>query len=78
MKLTFFINQEKAIEWNLSYSECIVVDLFSHLPKWADSYQKIEDDIWYFFAKPKMLTEAPLLGNKVDTVYRICKSLEEK
>lgn len=61
MKLSLYINQEKALEWGLSGSECFLVDLFSHLPKWADSHTVIDEEIWYFFAKPKILKEAPIL-----------------
>jgi hypothetical protein len=36
MKYIFYINQEKAIEWDLSFSECCLIDLFINLPKWSD------------------------------------------
>ena len=78
MKYTIFINQTKVIEWWLNTSEAILVDLFSHLPKWAEKYQIINNEIWYFFSKKKILNEVPMLGDKVDTIYRICKKLEEK
>nr|DAP93335.1 MAG TPA: hypothetical protein [Caudoviricetes sp.] len=55
-----------------------MVDLFSHLPSWAEKYQIINNEIWYFFSKKKILHEAPILGNKIDTIYRICKKLQAK
>lgn len=61
MKLSIYINQEKAIEWGLNTSQCILVDLFASLSSWADIAKEIDGEIWYFFAKPKMLKEAPML-----------------
>lgn len=78
MKLSIYINQVKSIEWWLNKTEAILVDLFSKLPLWADSNKTIWNDIYYFFAKPKILKECPILWDKIDTIYRVCKSLENK
>ena len=78
MKYHILINQTKVLEWRLNMSEAILVDLFSHLPSWADKYQIINNEIWYFFSKKKILEEVPMLGDKIDTIYRICKKLQEK
>ena len=78
MKKTIYINQEKAIEWGLSFPEASIIDLFCKLPLWADGKQREDWKIRYFFAKPKILKELPLLNCELDTVYRYCKKLVEK
>lgn len=76
MKYNFYINQIKALEWWLSFSECCLIDLFSHLPKWAN-VEIINWEVWYFFSKNKILEEAPLLSRwwKINTVYKQLKRL---
>lgn len=76
MKYNFYINQVKALEWWLSFSECCLIDLFSHLPKWAD-VEIIDWEVWYFFSKNKILDEAPLLSKwwKINTIYKQLKRL---
>ena len=75
MKWNIYINQKKAIEWELSFAESILVDLFTAMPLWAEN-----DNWWYFFAKPKILEEAPMLSKKgnIDTIYKQIKGLVEK
>lgn len=78
MKFTITINQEKAIEWGLNLQQSSLIDLFLLLPQWADA-EVIDGEVWYFFAKPKMLEEMPILSKngKVDTIYRQVKALQE-
>lgn len=79
MKYNINLNQLKMVEWGLSFSEWCLVDLFSHLPTWADE-EIIDWKIWYFFSKNKILDEMPVLSPtwKIDTVYRQAKSLVDK
>lgn len=61
MKYSIYINQTKAVEWGINLQEATLIELFSHLPTWAEP-EIIEGEIWYFFAKPKILEEAPILS----------------
>ena len=72
MKYNIYINQKKAIEWELSFAESILVDLFTHMPSWAES-----ENWWWFFSKNKILEEAPILSKKgnIDTIYKQAKQL---
>lgn len=79
MKFSLNINQQKMLEFWLSFSEACLVDLFSYLPTWADE-EIINSKTWYFFSKNKILEEAPVLSKNwnVDTVYRQLKKLVDK
>lgn len=79
MKYQVNINVEKCIAWELSLQEAVLVDLFVNLPSWADN-KIIDGDTWYFFAKPKILEELPILSEKgsIDTVYRQTRKLIDK
>ena len=61
MKYSIFINQTKALEWGINLQEATLIDLFSHMPTWAKP-EVIENEIWYFFAKNKILDECPILS----------------
>lgn len=77
MKFTILINQVKANEWNLNLSQAVLFAFCYELPSWADKVF-INNEIYYFASKNKIVNEMPLLGDKVDTIYRLLKQLEEK
>lgn len=77
MRYNILINQVKAKEWELNLQQAFVFSFFYELPSWADSI--IEDDkVYYFASKNKAIEELPILTEKIDTMYRIYKQVEEK
>lgn len=77
MKYYISINQVKAVEWELSSSEAIVM-------AWLYSFSVVADRLeyngnTYFFAnRTKALEEIPIVSDKADTIYRLYKSLGNK
>lgn len=76
MKYSIYINQVKAIEWRLNLTEASVFAFCYELPSWANS-SNINGEIWYQYAKTKIINEYPLLTSKPDTIYRVLKRLEK-
>jgi hypothetical protein len=77
MKYTILIDNIKAIEWDLNIQEAYLFAWIYTVPVWA-SRVTIEEKDYYFASKTKVIEDIPLLTNKVDTVYRYYKSLQEK
>lgn len=77
MKYTISIDQQKALEWGLTFAEAGLFAIIYSLPSWAD-YIIIDKETYYFACKTKIMTEIPLLSTKVDTIYRYYKKLEKK
>lgn len=76
MRFTSTINNIKAIEWALTIQQSYLFSWFYELPSWADKVI-IEGEIYYFASKNKAVEELPLLTNKVDTMYRYYKQIED-
>lgn len=77
MKSVSLIQNQKSLEWELSLPEAYLFSWIYELPSWANKVI-IGSDVYYFCSKNKIISELPLLSNKVDTVYRYLKSLENK
>ena len=71
------INNKKSIEWGLNIQCSYLFSWIYELPSWANKVI-IGSDVYYFASKNKIIEELPLLTDKLDTVYRYLKILEEK
>lgn len=79
MRYNIYINQTKAIEWNLSLTEAAIFAYLYELPSWAEkNIQNSNEGIWFFCAKTKIIKEFPLITDKINTIYKVLKSLQEK
>lgn len=77
MKYSTVIDNIKAIEWGLNIQEAYLFAWIYTVPSWAGRVT-IEDLDFYFASKTKAIEDLPLLTDKIDTVYRYYKSLQEK
>lgn len=77
MKYTITINQNRSVEWGLTASESIVFSWIYELPSWADKME-YNGTTYYFGSRNVACKELPIISDKVDTMYRLYKSLEKK
>ena len=77
MRYNSVINNIKAKEWDLTIQQAYLFSWFYELPSWANKVM-IENEIFYFASKNKAVDELPILTDKLDTMYRYYKQLEEK
>lgn len=77
MRYNSYINNIKSKEWGLNIQQAYLFSWFYELPSWAN-HITLENEIYYFASKNKACEELPLLTNKLDTMYRYYKQLEEK
>jgi hypothetical protein len=75
MKFFSTINNVKAMEWGLQINQAYLFSWIYELPSWASSVI-IGKDVYYYASKNKAVKELPLLTDKVDTMYRYYKQLE--
>lgn len=76
MRYSTIINNIKANEWGLNIQQAYLFSWFYELPSWAEKVV-IEGEIYYFASKNKAVDELPLLTEKLDTMYRYYKQIEE-
>lgn len=77
MKYTLTLNQNRSVEWKLTASEAIVFSWIYELPSWADKME-YNGVTYYFGSRNIACKELPIITDKVDTMYRLYKSLEKK
>ena len=77
MRYSSLIDNRTARNWGLTLQEAYLFEWMYSLPSWANK-AVIDNDIFYFASKNKAIEELPLLTDKVDTMYRYYKSLENK
>ena len=76
MKYNIVINQKIAVELGLTPNQCVILDLLSVAPTWAEPII-IADEVYYWTARQKIAMELPLFKLKKDTIYRHLKKLSE-
>lgn len=77
MKYNITINQKQAVKMGITnINQLIIFDLLANASVWADPII-IEDRVYYFVARQKVMEELPLLGLKSDTIYRHLKGLND-
>lgn len=77
MKYSILINQKRALEWELTTSEAVIFSWIYELCSWADSLI-YNGETYYHASRAKACEELPLVTDKLDTMYRLYKSLEKK
>lgn len=77
MKYSVLINQKRSLEWELSTSEAVVFSWIYELSSWADRLI-YNGETYYHASRAKACEELPLVTDKLDTMYRLYKSLEKK
>jgi hypothetical protein len=76
MRYNTLINNVKCLKWGLNVSEGALMDLFNQVHTWAKS-EIIDNQVFYFVARQKVIEELPLFYSKTDTVYRHFKKLND-
>lgn len=65
------------MDWELTTSESVVFSWIYELASWADKLI-YNGETYYHASRYKACEELPLVTNKIDTMYRLYKSLEKK
>lgn len=78
MRYSATLNYLKMKEWGLNFEQGALMDLMQQLPSWANEMH-FNGATYYFFTYEKIMEEIPFLSpkQKRDTIYRICKTLQE-
>lgn len=77
MRYTTHINNVKCLEWGLNSTQGALFDLLNQLSSWAKEVI-LENTVFYFISKNKILEELPLFFNQTKPIYRNLKILENK
>lgn len=77
MRYTHSINQVKCIEWGLTLSQGALMDIINQASSWADA-EVVDNQVYYWMSRNKIIDEIPLAYDKADTVYRSLKTLSQK
>lgn len=77
MKYNIVINQVKSIEWGLTTSESILYAWLYELPSWAEK-MIYEGESYYYASRNLAIQEVPIVSSRIDTIYRLYKSLQKK
>lgn len=76
MRYNTYINNVKCLEWGLNASQGALFDLINQAQSWA-SEEIVDNEVFYFISRGKVLTELPLFFSTRDTIYRNLKALED-
>lgn len=76
MKYSSLIDNIAARAWGLNIQQAYLFEWLYSLPSWATP-AIIEGGEYFFASKTKAIEELPLLTDKVDTMYRYYRQLEE-
>lgn len=77
MRYTHSINAVKCQEWGLNLAQGALFDLINQASSWAKPHV-IDNEIYYWMSRNKVISEIPVAYTKTDTVYRAFKLLAEK
>lgn len=77
MKYSSLIDNVSSQAWGLSIQQAYLFEWIYSLPSWATP-AIIDNHEFFFASKTKAIEELPLLTDKLDTMYRYYKQLEEK
>jgi len=76
MQFSIFINQARAVEWGLNAQQTLLFAYLYSVPSWATPVH-VEGLVYYRLDKTKVISDLPILTDKVDTVYRLLRQLVE-
>ena len=77
MRYTHSINAVKCLELDINLAQGALIDLINQASSWAKPHV-IDDEVYYWISRNKIIDEIPVAYSKADTVYRSIKSLAEK
>lgn len=77
MQYNSLIDNVTSKKWGLNLQEAYLFSYLITAAGWAEK-KIIGQDVYYFVSKTIIKDELPLLSNKIDTIYRYYKSLQEK
>ena len=77
MQFLTTINNAKCLEWGINGTQGALFSLLYEINAWAKE-EIIDNKVYYFISRNKILDEMPLYYEKTDTIYRHLKVLEEK
>lgn len=77
MQYTSLIDNITSKKWGLSLTEAYVFSYIANCVTWTDPLP-IGGDIYYFLSKTVVTKELALISDKIDTIYRIYRSLQSK
>ena len=77
MRFSTYINNQKALEWGLNANQAALFDLLNQASSWAEEII-VDDVVYYWVSRNKVLEELPLFYKTSDTVYRHFSELDEK
>lgn len=77
MKFSSLIDNVTAQDWGLNIQLAYLFDWVYSLPSWATPLT-IDGVTYYFASKTLAVKEMPLLTDKIDTMYRYYRQLEDK
>jgi len=76
MRFTSSIDNVTAKRWQLSIQQAYLFEWIYSLPSWAEKVI-INNETFFFASRNKAIEELPLLTDKIDTMYRYYKQLEQ-
>ena len=77
MQFLTTINNAKCLEWGINGTQGALFSLLYEINAWAKE-EIIDNKVYYFISRNKILDEMPLYYEKTDTIYRHLKVLKEK
>ena len=77
MQFLTTINNAKCLEWGINGTQGALFSLLYEINAWAKE-EIIDNKVYYFISRNKILYEMPLYYEKTDTIYRHLKVLKEK
>ena len=77
MQFLTTINNAKCLEWGINGTQGALFSFLYEINAWAKE-EIIDNKVYYFISRNKILDEMPLYYEKTDTIYRHLKVLKEK
>lgn len=71
------VNYVKCLEWGITNTEGSLFDLLHEAPSWAKAHV-IDGEVYFWVSRNKILSELPVVYNKIDTIYRHLRTLVDK
>lgn len=75
MQFSIYLNQPRAQEWGLNLAQAVFFSYLYEAQSWCDS-EIINDQVYYWISKEKVIQELPILSDKPDTIKRYLNTLE--
>jgi hypothetical protein len=72
------IDVEFVLRHGLDKSEMLLFPYLYSVPSWATTLVAPGGEVWYNISRRKLIEDMSIVSDKVDTMYRVVKRLEEK